>query len=62
MSDQLFNQICLMGGQALRSKWAIVAVGNNSKYEMTKHEYASKRAMDKAILEFAQKGLKVVLK
>jgi len=51
-----------MGGQALSSKFAIVAVGKNGVYEMTKHEYASKRAMEKAIGRFARKGLKVVVK
>ena len=58
----MFNQICLTAGQALSSKFAIVAVGKNGIYDMRKHEYASKRAMEKAIGRFARKGLKVVVK
>lgn len=58
----MFNQICLTGGQALRSKFAIVAVGQNGVYEMTSYEYASKRALENAIGKFARKGLKVVVK
>jgi len=51
-----------MGGQALPSKFAIVAVGQNGVYDMTKHEYASKKEMEKAIGIFARQGLKVVVK
>jgi hypothetical protein len=62
MSDQMFNQICQTAGQALPSKFAIVAVGKNGIYDMRKYEYASKKAMEKAIGRFARKGLKVVVK
>ena len=62
MSDQMFNQICQTAGQALPSKFAIIAVGKNGVYDMTHHEYASKRVMEKAIGRFARKGLKVVVK
>jgi hypothetical protein len=58
----MFNQICQTAGQALPSKFAIVAVGQNGIYDMTKHEYVSKRMMEKAIGRFARQGLKVVVK